>query len=916
MKLNDQNTSAIRPILEQLKPRLLFSGTHYVVTSLADVVADDGVVTLREALYAANANSAVTEDVLAGSDTETDLIMFNAAALAAEAGAGNPLTIVLGGSALTIRDDVNILGLGQDVLTIDANGRSMVMYLYGSGVEVLLSGLTLTGGSDYEGVYNLAELTMTGVTVSGNANGGIYNFNGELTLANVTVVGNGGTGISGTGPMTMTNVISSGNDGNGISASAPLELSYFKQFAVFNTHYASGDDDAVRLLSSTGDGTITFDFAGDTDDAGADMGPISISVDFASGSSYTVNQMVDLINVASNGLQTGYSAASLVFDSNANQYGVKLTANAVGLKSLTVGGTATLYSGRAWGTDANWDETTGDATGFNNYDNAATTLTNVTVSDNGGIGIENSGELTMTGGTISGNGEGGIYNDHGELTLMDVTVVGNGGTGISGSGTMTMTNVISSGNDGNGISASDTMILTNVTANNNTGNGISASETMGLTATKQFAYLDTHYASYSDTAYTLASSTGDGTITFDFAGDTDDAGAAMAAISISVDFDTNGPSYTVNQMVGLINAASNALQTGYSAASAVFNSDVNQVGIKLTANTVGIKTLTVAGTATAPSTGASWIADASWDETAGDATGSNNYDNAAATLINVTVSNNGGIGIYNSGELTLTGGTVSGNGDGGIANQYTGNLVINDGVITGNYAAGSGGGIYSDSDSTLEINTTIVALNGAGLDGDEIFGVWTGSGNQIGVDQVDMDVLIHDVLGTEYGDANLDLKVSLADLTIFSTNFGITEGATWLQGDFNGDGAVSLADMTILATNFGFDGTAAPAGSSEPITASLQAETEQATVALTEPDQTEEPVEPVVMQPVAPAETTSPADRPSAMAGYWQSQRSQRHNSQRPTLQLLSSRQQNQWLGDDSADDEVDLLMVHDLGIV
>ena len=355
----------------------------------------------------------------------------------------------------------------------------------------------------------------------------------------------------------------------------------------------------------------------------------------------------------------------------------------------------------------------------------------------------------------------------------------------------------------------------------------------------------------------------------------------------------------------------------------------------------------------------------------------NGFTVVPLTLTNTIVSGNsanqgGGINNWSDGELVINGGIISGNHSattgGGINNVHRSDLVINDAVVCGNYTDGSGGGIYSDSDSTLEINTTIVALNGAGLDGDDIEGVWTGSNNQIGADQVDMDVLIHDVLGTEYGDANLDGaitladmtilatnfgitsgatwsqgdfngdgavtladmtilstnygfpwapgdankdgKVGLADLTIVSTNFGITEGATWSQGDFNGDGAVSLADMTILASNFGFDGTAAPAGSSEPVTASLEAEPEQATVALTEPVASE-PVAPAVAEP----ETTSPV-HPTAMAGYWQSQRSQRHNSQRSALQLLSSRQQNQWLNNDSADDEIDLLMVPALQVM
>lgn len=53
------------------------------------------------------------------------------------------------------------------------------------------------------------------------------------------------------------------------------------------------------------------------------------------------------------------------------------------------------------------------------------------------------------------------------------------------------------------------------------------------------------------------------------------------------------------------------------------------------------------------------------------------------------------------------------------------------------------------------------------------------------------------------GDADEDGQVTLADLSILLTNFGISSGATWAQGDFNGDGAVDLADLSALLTAFG-----------------------------------------------------------------------------------------------------------------
>ena len=73
------SSARFQPV-EALEPRLLLDGTSYLVNSLADVVATDGVVTLREAIEAANTNAAV-HDAPAGSADEIDLITFDQAAL-------------------------------------------------------------------------------------------------------------------------------------------------------------------------------------------------------------------------------------------------------------------------------------------------------------------------------------------------------------------------------------------------------------------------------------------------------------------------------------------------------------------------------------------------------------------------------------------------------------------------------------------------------------------------------------------------------------------------------------------------------------------------------------------------------------------------------------------------------------------
>ncbi|WP_428387669.1 hypothetical protein [Mucisphaera sp.] len=58
--------------------------------------------------------------------------------------------------------------------------------------------------------------------------------------------------------------------------------------------------------------------------------------------------------------------------------------------------------------------------------------------------------------------------------------------------------------------------------------------------------------------------------------------------------------------------------------------------------------------------------------------------------------------------------------------------------------------------------------------------------------------------GSQMGDANLDSRVDLLDLSALAASFGKTAVNGYADGDFNGNGTVSLLDLSILASNFGF----------------------------------------------------------------------------------------------------------------
>ena len=66
----------------------------------------------------------------------------------------------------------------------------------------------------------------------------------------------------------------------------------------------------------------------------------------------------------------------------------------------------------------------------------------------------------------------------------------------------------------------------------------------------------------------------------------------------------------------------------------------------------------------------------------------------------------------------------------------------------------------------------------------------------------DSDHLIRTILGTEYGDANLDGEVNIIDLDLLGQTFGNESG--WRFGDFNGSGNADLIDLDLLGQTYGF----------------------------------------------------------------------------------------------------------------
>lgn len=199
------------------------AGTTILVTTTTDELTIDGDCSLREAVRAANLNSAF-DACAAGSAAASDTIVLQAGVTYLLTRAGIDDTTVNGD--LDITDDVTILG---SAATVNGNGATVldrVFHILGNSV-VSMSDVTIRSGrtsSFGAGIRNAGTLTLRDVTVTlnqstGNAGGGIANEMGVLTLVDTTISSNttstlgGGLAMLG-GSLQATNVTISSNTAN------------------------------------------------------------------------------------------------------------------------------------------------------------------------------------------------------------------------------------------------------------------------------------------------------------------------------------------------------------------------------------------------------------------------------------------------------------------------------------------------------------------------------------------------------------------------------------------------------------------------------------------------------------------------------------------------------------------------------
>ncbi len=226
-----------RILLEGLESRRLLA--TITVTSLADNLVVDELVTLREAIQAANTNKSVDGSTAGEAGPTIDTIEFQS---------GLTGTITLGGTRLEINDDLTINGPGAATLTISGNDKSQIFFTSGADTDVTIRGLTLTkgfanlapgggaignseahlavvestiSGNSGSGVHNAGgAVAVTDSTITGNSSSGLYNYTGsKLSVTRCTITDNSnseGGGIFSIGDLALTDSTIAGNDGGGL----------------------------------------------------------------------------------------------------------------------------------------------------------------------------------------------------------------------------------------------------------------------------------------------------------------------------------------------------------------------------------------------------------------------------------------------------------------------------------------------------------------------------------------------------------------------------------------------------------------------------------------------------------------------------------------------------------------------------
>lgn len=422
--------------IEPLEERRLLAALT-VNSTLDNIIAGDSLVTLREAIIAANTDTATDSGQLAnGADTiEFDPAVF-----------GSPQTITLALGQLSITSSLAIHGTGAANLTIDGNQASRIFNV-DDGIStthqsVEIAGMTLTGGkmaSIQQGgaISSLEILTVSDSVITGNmagSGGGIHiqALSGASTIQNSTVSGNTSTNVEG------------GGGGGGIRAAIYSGASLTIVNAVVSGNSA-GIDGGGLLANTLSDASLTLQdstFSGNSTNYRGG----GISIHTYVGATTTIQ--------------------SCTISGNSSIDGADNSGGGGGIYSRNFG-TVTIQGSTLSGNSAKYD---GGGVYSHSVNTGTTTIQNCTLSanfadrDGGGIWSYNSGALAIKNCTVTANSADADSNG-----------TGSGGGIRSSSGSVSLQNTILAANNDNSGTAPDvagSVVAIFSLVGNNTGSAL------------------------------------------------------------------------------------------------------------------------------------------------------------------------------------------------------------------------------------------------------------------------------------------------------------------------------------------------------------------------------------------------------------------------------------------------------------
>ena len=429
------------------------------VTTTNDDNTVNGNCTLREAIIAANTNTA-TDACAAGNDINDTINLPAGTYVLTLTGAGEDFGAT---GDLDIRSELTIAGAGAATTIIDGNDLDRVLHITGTNAAVNISNVTIQNGSstgDGGGIFNASAATLiintavisdNVVTGAGEDGGGIANTGGgTVNITGSTIANNRTTAPNGSGA----------NGGGIFNSQSGSTLNVTDSFISGNTTVDSGGGIYTAQPMSITGSTIT----GNSTISGTGGG-----IDISQGAVVTL----DTVIISSNNSSQGGGGIST--DSNST---VVTILNSTISSNTTANGDGGGVANRR-GTVSISDSTISD--------------NESTLDDGGGVANSNRGTVNISNSTISGNtaadNGGGVFNtgsttDNSTVTVTSSTISGNlaadRGGGVFSDLKTNLTNTTVSGNsapNGGGVAADFStarVTLNNVTAANNmatTGGG-------------------------------------------------------------------------------------------------------------------------------------------------------------------------------------------------------------------------------------------------------------------------------------------------------------------------------------------------------------------------------------------------------------------------------------------------------------